>query len=136
MTHIVAAAPIQSAVERGSAFGLATDWRRLAAQTFLLAASYYLAARLGLGYRFQNTQIGVVWPASSVLLCGLLLMPRSRWWLVLLATVVAHVAAVGNTVPVWRALWQILGNSVLGLSVVIALRRFAGLPVHLGSRRQ
>jgi len=41
----------------------------------LLAVSYYLAARLGLGFRFQDSQIGVVWPANAVLLAALLLTP-------------------------------------------------------------
>jgi hypothetical protein len=44
----------------------------------LLAVNYCLVARLGLGFRFQNSPIGVVWPAGAVLLSGLLLSPRSR----------------------------------------------------------
>jgi len=71
----------------------------------LLVASYYLAARLGLGFRFQNSQIGVVWPANAVMLSALVLTKRTQWWVVLMATALAHAAAVGATVPAWRLLW-------------------------------
>ena len=54
-----------------------------AAQLTLLAATYYLAARLGNAFRFQNSPIGVVWPAGAVIVSALLLTPRTRWWAVL-----------------------------------------------------
>ncbi|HEY7237482.1 MAG TPA: MASE1 domain-containing protein [Gemmatimonadaceae bacterium] len=102
----------------------------------LLAVSYYLAVRLGLGFRFQHSQIGVVWPANAVMLSALLLTPKSRWWLVLLVTAAAHVAAVGGSIPAWRVAWQIGGNSLFTVGTTLLLHRFAGLPIHLESRRQ
>src|SRR5262245_22437949 len=102
----------------------------------LCAVTYYLAARLGLGFRCQHSQIGVVWPASAVLLSALWLTPRSRWWVVVGSTAVAHAAAVGGSIPVWRILWQIVGNTVFTIATVAALARFAGVPLRFGSRRQ
>ena len=102
----------------------------------LLVASYYLAARLGLGFRFQNSQIGVVWPANAVMLSALLLTRRTQWWVVLTATALAHAAAVGATVPAWRLLWQIAGNAAFNVTTVEALRRVAGLPLDFGRRQQ
>jgi signal transduction histidine kinase len=113
-----------------------SNLRVLGVYAVTLAAAYYLAARIGLGFRFQNSQIGVVWPASAVLLSGLLLSPRSRWWLVIGAIALAHAAAVGSSVPVWRLAWQITGNVVFTIAAVEMLRRFAGLPLHFGNRRQ
>src|SRR5262245_7243855 len=84
----------------------------------LFAASYYLAVRLGLGFRFQNSQIGVVWPANALFLCALVLTPKSRWWIVLVAAALAHTAAVISAIPVWRMLWQIAGNTVFVVSTV------------------
>ena len=110
--------------------------RLLAVQMVLLAASYYLAVRLGLEFRFQNSRIGVVWPANAVLLSALLLAPKSRWWLVLVATATAHVAATSASTPLWRIAWQIGGNSLFTMTTAELLRRFAGLPIHLESRRQ
>jgi signal transduction histidine kinase len=106
------------------------------AQLLLLGAGYFLAARLGLESRFQNSQIAVVWPGSAVLVSALLLTPRSSWWMVLAVVVPIHAVVMVDLVPAWRWLWQIAGNSVFALATVEALRRTAGTPLHFGSRRQ
>jgi len=108
----------------------------LAAHFVLMFAAYYLAARVGNGFRFQNSQIGVVWPAQAVLLSSLLLTPRSRWWLVLLATALAHAVVMSPAVPAWRILWQIAGNAWFTVAMTLVLGQFAGLPLHFGNRRQ
>jgi len=102
----------------------------------VLAGIYYLAAKLGLAFRFQNSQISVVWPANAVLLAALLITPRSRWWVVLGTTALAHVAAMSPTTPAWRWAWQILGNSLAMSAAAVLLLRYAGLPLHFESRRQ
>jgi len=91
---------------------------------------------LGLRFRFHNSQIGVVWPATAIFLSGLLLTPRRRWWLVVGVTALAHTAAIAPLVPVWRLLWQIAFNSAFAIATVEVLRRFAGLPLRFESRRQ
>src|SRR4030095_7501769 len=124
---------------RGIRFDPLGFLKRLAIATpcvVLLVASYYLAARLGLGFRFQNSQIGVVWPAHAVMPSALLLTRRTQWWIVLTATALAHAAAVGATVPAWRLLWQIAGNAAFNVTTVEALRRVAGLPLDFGRRQQ
>jgi signal transduction histidine kinase len=102
----------------------------------LYAVSYYLAARLGLGFRFQNSQIGIIWPANALLVAALVLTGMRRWWLVLIATALAHTAALGTVVPVWRLLWQIAGNTIFATVMAEMLRRTAGSPLHFGNRRQ
>jgi signal transduction histidine kinase len=102
----------------------------------LLGLSYYLAVRLGLKFRFRDSQIGVVWPANAIFLSALLLAPRKTWWLVLATTALAHAAGLAADLPVWRLLWQIAGNSAFGISTAEVLRRFAGLPLHFENRRQ
>jgi hypothetical protein len=81
-----------------------------ASQLALLAALYYLAARLGNAFRFQSSQIGVVWPASALLVAALLLTPRARWWTLLVSASLAHIAAMYPVVPVWRWEWQIVNR--------------------------
>jgi signal transduction histidine kinase len=108
----------------------------LGVAALLLGTLYFLSARLGLGFRFQNSQIGVVWPANAVLLSALLLAPRRHWWIVFVVTGLAHAAAMGHSVPAWRVAWQICGNSLFTAATVEVLRRFAALPLHFGSRRQ
>ena len=123
------------AVNRTSARSLAAA-AHLAAPLALLAVCYYLGARLGLGFRFQNSQIGVVWPPNALLLAALVLMPRRRWWMVFAATALPHALVMGFSVPAWRVAWQIVGNSAYAATTVSLLRRFAGFPLHFGSRRQ
>jgi len=101
-----------------------------------LYAGYYLAARVGLGFRFQSSQIGVTWPANAVLLSALLLTPRKRWWLALLTTALAHAVVMGSSIPASRVLWQIVGNAWFTIACAELLRRFAALPLHFGNRRQ
>src|SRR5262249_47338778 len=108
----------------------------LGAHMALLAFAYYFAARLGFGFRFQGSQVGIIWPANAVLLAALVLTPRRRWWLVLITTALAHIAALGPAVPIWRLVWQIAGNTVFVVVTAEVLRRVPGLPLHFGNRRQ
>jgi signal transduction histidine kinase len=102
----------------------------------VLGGTYYVAAKLGLAFRFQNSQISVVWAANAVLFAALFLTPRSRWWAVFATTALAHVAAMGATTPAWRLVWQIAGNSLFMSAAAILLRRYGGLPLRFESRRQ
>jgi len=109
---------------------------RLAAFVLLFAVAYDLSVRLGLGFRFENSQIGVVWPANALLVAALILAPRSRWWIVLAAAAIPHAVEMHYTIPVWRWTWQIVGNSIFAICTVIVLERAAGLPLSFGNRRQ
>ena len=102
----------------------------------VLALGYYAAVRLGLSFRFQNSIIGVVWIANAVLLAALLLTPVSRWPWVFAVTGVMHLAAMLPDAPLWRAVWQIGINAALTTTTAVILRRFAGLPLTLSTRRQ
>jgi signal transduction histidine kinase len=106
------------------------------AYTLLFVAAYDLAIRLGLGFRFENSQIGVVWPANALLVSALLLTPRSRWWIILAAAAIPHAVEMHYTVPAWRWIWQIVGNGIFAISTVIVLERTAGVPLNFGTRQQ
>jgi signal transduction histidine kinase len=102
----------------------------------LLAVAYDFAIRLGLGFRFENSQIGVVWPANAVLVSALLLTPRSRWWMAFVAVAIPHAIEMHASVPAWRWLWQIIGNGIFAAATVVVLRRAVGTPLSFGSRTQ
>ena len=102
----------------------------------LLGAAYYFAARLGVAFRFENSQISVVWPASALLLAGLVLAPRRYWWLVLLAVAFAHFSAMSGATPVWRSTWQIMIFAMSAMIGAELLTRYAGRPLHFGNSRQ
>ena len=101
-----------------------------------LSLTYYFTARAGFAFRFADSHIGIVWPANALLLSAFLLVPRRRWWMVVVATGIAHIAVMSPTVPAWRWTWQIAGNSGFAMLTAMLLRRYAGLPLHLGSLRQ
>ena len=107
-----------------------------AARFAALGGTYYVAAKLGLAFRFQSSQISVVWVANAVLFAALVLTPRSRWWAVFVTTALAHVAAMGATTPAWRLVWQIAGNSLFMSAAALLLRRYGDLPLRFESRRQ
>ena len=117
--------------------GPALTWRvQPIVYAAMLGAAYYFAARLGTGFRFQNSQISVVWPASALLLAGLLLAPRRDWWALLLAVTVAHLSAMSGETPLWRSIWQIV---IFGMTAMVGaqlLPRYAGRTLHFGSSRQ
>jgi len=108
----------------------------LAGWLIALAVGYYLAVRLGLSFRFQNSMIGVVWIANGVLLSALLLTRPSRWVLVYSITALVHAAAMLPEAPVWRVVWQIGVNAALTITMALMLRRFGGLPLTFATRRQ
>ena len=109
---------------------------KVVAEAMVLGAGYYLAAQLGLGFRFANSQIGVVWPANAVVLSALLLTPRKRWWTVFVIVAPVHALVMTEMMPAWRWLWQIAGNSAFAMATAELFRRYAALPLHFESRRQ
>ena len=133
------------AAPRHGQFGVSTisagrspsrDTARVFAFMLLLAGAYDLAVRLGLGFRFEHSQIGVVWPANAILVSALFLTPRSRWWMVFVAVAIPHAIEMHPSVPVWRWLWQIIGNGFFATATVFVLRRAVGTPLNFGSRTQ
>ena len=130
------AVPAGASASSSSGLPSAREIARLLSYAVALAIMYDLAVRLGLGFRFHNSQIGVVWPANALLVSALVLARRSRWWIVLLAAAVPHALEMQATVPAWRWAWQIAGNSVFAMSTAIVLEHAAGLPLHFGNRRQ
>ena len=109
---------------------------QLGAHLLLVVVGYYVGARLGLGLRFHNSQIGVVWPPNALILAALILTPRKRWWSVLLAGALAHVVVMAPLFPAWRWLWQIAANAALTTVAAETVRRVAGLPLRFDNRRQ
>src|SRR4051812_40668844 len=70
------------------------------ATALLVAAGYYAGANLGILLRFPPSVPSAVWPPNSILTATLLLAPRRRWWIYLLAALPAHLAA---ELPAWPA---------------------------------
>src|SRR3982751_1854255 len=95
----------------------------------LVAAGYFLGSVLGLSLRFPATQVSVIWPPNAILLAALLVAPRRRWWIYLLAVLPAHLLAQGLMgIPLPVVLINFAGNTGEALLSALAILHFLGGP--------
>ena len=107
------------------------DWR-LAAAALLVAAAYYLGAKIGLALTFSPYPISVLWPPNAVLLAALLLAPVRWWALLLLAAFPAHlIAQLQGGVPTAMVFCWFLSNVSEALIGAVCVRRFVRGPLAL-----
>lgn len=101
----------------GSAFTLA----------LLVFAGYYVGARIGLALTFAPSPISVLWPPNAILFAALLVSPRERAWIVIVAALPAHVLAElqGNVPLAMVASWFVsnCAEAVIGAALT---RRLVG----------
>jgi signal transduction histidine kinase len=91
----------------------------------VVAAGYFLGSLLGLSLQFPSTQISAIWPPNAILLAALLVTPRSRWWIYLLAVLPAHLLAqVLMGIPLVVVLINFAGNVGDALLGVVAIEHF------------
>jgi PAS domain S-box-containing protein len=82
----------------------------------LTSAAYYATAKLGFEFTLQPNSVSILWMPNSLVLAGLLLTPSGWWWLVILATLPAHLAAeLTSGVPTLMVLSWFLSNSFQAL---------------------
>ncbi|HSN92739.1 MAG TPA: MASE1 domain-containing protein [Anaeromyxobacteraceae bacterium] len=93
----------------------------------LLAAGYFLFARLGYLLLDPDTRIAVWWPPSGLYLAALLLLPRRRWPLAVAAILPAAVIGSllrGRTPSL--ALWFFSGNTLEAVAGAWLVLRLGG----------
>src|SRR4029453_16261004 len=67
--------------------------RRSVVTALLVAVGYYLTAKIGFAFALQPGSVSTLWMPNTILLAGLLLVPRRYWWLILVAACPAHFAS-------------------------------------------
>jgi PAS domain S-box-containing protein len=79
------------------------DFAKIIRNPFIVAIAYYLGAEAAFLVGTLSDRIfAPFWPPNVILFCALLVTPPRRWWLLILATFPAHVAAelrVGMPIP-------------------------------------
>ena len=126
-----------SAVNRGILSGLvgaarSRPWR----EALIVAAAYYLGAKIGFAFTFDPHPISVLWLPNSLLLAALLLSPASSWWVLLAAALPAHLAAeLQSGVPPAMVLGWFANNSAEALIGAVCIRRFCPGPLRFDSFR-
>ncbi|HEV7475149.1 MAG TPA: PAS domain-containing protein [Pyrinomonadaceae bacterium] len=102
-----------------------TVWRRTIAVALLVAVAYYLAVKIGFAFALQPGSVSTLWMPNSILLVGLLLVPKRYWWLVVLAACPAHFASeVQSGVPTAMILSWFISNSFQALFGAYFICRF------------
>jgi PAS domain S-box-containing protein len=83
---------------------------------FLVAFGYYLTAKIGFAFALQPGSVSTLWMPNSILLAGLLLVPKRFWWLILVAACPAHLASeIQSGVPTAMVLSWFISNSFQAL---------------------
>jgi len=86
---------------------------------------------------FSRETASPFWFPDSVLLCALLLVQPARWWVFVFATLpIRLLAPVSAGLPLWFLLITFANDSIKGLLVAFALRRFLVNPVRFETVRE
>lgn len=105
--------------------------RRTAYVALLVALGYYLTAKLGFAFALQPGSVSTLWMPNSILLAGLLLVPKRSWWIILIAVCPAHFASeIQSGVPTAMILSWLISNSFQALFGALAIRSFVDDGVH------
>ena len=83
-----------------------TALRRSLVVALLVAIGYYITAKIGFAFALQPGSVSTLWMPNSILLAGLLLVPRRYWWLIVVAACPAHFASevqIGVPTEIGRA---------------------------------
>jgi two-component system sensor kinase FixL len=120
---------LSSSLDRARA---ADTYNRPLIAALLVAAGYYLGAKLGLALTFSPHPISVLWPPNAILMSALLVAPVRWWGLPIAAAFPAHLAAeLQGGVPLAMVLCWYLSNVSEALIGALFVRRFATRPVTL-----
>ncbi|HUL03782.1 MAG TPA: MASE1 domain-containing protein [Gemmatimonadales bacterium] len=96
----------------------------------LVAAAYYVAARVGLTLTIHPYPVSILWVPNAILLAALLLTPVRSWFFMLLAALPAHLAAeLPGGVPLPMVLSWFVSNSTEALIGAGCARYFIGEPL-------
>ena len=101
--------------------------RRTAAVALLVAVGYYLTAKIGFAFALQPGSVSTLWMPNSLLLAGMLLVPKRYWWLVLVAACPAHFASeVQSGVPTAMIFSWFISNSFQAVFGAFFIYHFVG----------
>jgi len=97
----------------------------LLARCFSLSLLYYVLVVVSMKLRFSTSGLSLLWPSNALLVATLVLTPKRRWWVYLLAVIPAHITALSpyHLGLFWLA-YQIAFNSVEAIACAVVLQRF------------
>jgi len=91
------------------------SFRKALAISVLISVAYYVTAKIGFWFSLEGS-VSTLWMPNSILLAGLLLTFKRWWWLVILISLPAHIAAeLESGVPATMILSWFVSNSFQAL---------------------
>ena len=99
--------------------------RRTVVVTLLVVVGYYFTAKIGFAFALQPGSVSTLWMPNSILLAGLLLVPRRSWWIIVVAACPAHFASeIQSGVPTAMILSWFISNSFQALFAAFFICKF------------
>ncbi|HEX9822115.1 MAG TPA: ATP-binding protein [Methylomirabilota bacterium] len=90
----------------------------------VVVVAYYAGSRIGLHLKFEPLAPSLLWPPNAILTAALLLAPRRRWGLILLAALPAHLLArLDSPLPLALILALFVTNCSESLIAAAVVRR-------------
>ena len=97
----------------------------LIGKSAFVALLYYLLVVIGMKLHFSTSGLSLIWPSNALLAATLVLSPKGRWWLYLLAIIPAHIAGMSSYhLGLWWLAYQIAFNSALTATYAAILQKF------------
>jgi two-component system, LuxR family, sensor kinase FixL len=87
-----------------------------------VALAYFATAKCGEWLAFPSAPVSALWAPNAILLAGLILSARNRWWLYFLAVVPLHVLAQASSTPPSQVAIQYFANCLEALLGALAIR--------------
>ncbi len=102
-----------------------------------VAIAYYLGAESAFGIGTLSDRIfAPFWPPNSILFCALLLAPKRRWWLYIVAAFPAHaIAELSVGMPANELLVAFATNCLVAIMSAIGVQHFLKEPPWFGTLR-
>lgn len=133
MSYVVTSLASHEAAETSRANAALSRIRWVA---LLVAFGYYLTAKIGFAFVLQPDSVSTLWMPNSILLAGLLLVPKRSWWIILIAACPAHcVAQIQAAVPTAMILPLFISNSFQALIGAFFIAYFVGDGLRFGKLR-
>src|SRR5712671_3653075 len=99
--------------------------RRSVVVALVVAMGYYFTAKIGFAFALQPGSVSTLWMPNSILLAGLLLVPRRSWWIIVVAACPAHFASeIQSGVPTAMVLSWFISNSFQALFAAFFICKF------------
>lgn len=112
-------------IRRTRSVYLDPSFRNALTISILISIAYYITAKIGFWFSLQPGSVSTLWMPNSIVFAGLLLTHKRWWWLVIVISLPAHIAAeLESGVPATMVVSWFVSNSFQALIGAAFIRYF------------